>query len=145
MILLAVFLAFVNSSCLSAAGQFTCDDDSGLLLCLRAQDRVNWLIDRTNETLPYLNLNCSHNVIATDWSYQSRYHDNVYYSATNLDNCHTASVLFNSIVKKYFLTNVLPIECEEIEKKANTSGKVGLPTLLFSFILVDLLVLKVSQ
>lgn len=115
MIFLAIFLAFSAASCMIAHGQVACSDDSGLLFCLRAQDRVNWLIDRTNDTMQPITLNCSKHIISTDYAYQSKLSYNVQYSTENNAACFRAMKIFNGLTQKYTLSNILPIECELIE------------------------------
>lgn len=120
--MLLLLVAISNASCLPADGVPQCSDDSGLLLCLRAQDRVNWLIDTTNETVPYLLLNCTRNVISNDYEWQSNVHLNVHYSTQNNAACYRAVKVFADLAKKHLLSNLLPIECEPIEGSKDYSA-----------------------
>ena len=89
-----VFLAFANCSCMKAYEQRTCADDAGLILCLRAQDRVNLLIQEKNDSLQPLLLNCSQHIIANDFEYQSNLGVSVYFSTYLNAACYRAMMVF---------------------------------------------------
>lgn len=122
MIFLAVFFALVVSSCVPADGAFQCSDDSALLLCLRAQDRVNSLIETANISLPFLALNCTQHVISDDFEWQSALGLSVHYSTKNNANCYRAMELYNGLVRNYSITKYLPIECEYVQGSSSTAS-----------------------
>lgn len=124
-----LFVIVANASCLPADGEVQCSDDSGLLLCLRAQDRVNWLIDTINETIPYLSLNCTQHVISNDRKWQSNVRLYVHYSTQNNAACYRALKIFADLTKTHLLSNVLPIEYETIEGSKDYSAASTLKTI----------------
>lgn len=138
-LLIVVFIAVATASCMKAKEQFRCADDAALILCLRAQDRTNWLIEKTNELMPPLFLNCSQHVISNGIEWQSHLGVDVYFSKENNAACYRAMKTFDNLVKKYALNNTLPIECEVIEgsNDYSSSSKVFLCSLatFFAFIM----------
>ena len=138
-LVIAVFIAVAFSSCMKAYEQYTCADDAGLLLCLRAQDRVNWLIEEKNDTMQPLFLNCSQYIIANGIEWQSNLGVSVYFSTYLNAACYRAMKVFDSLLKKYQLNNTLPIECETIQgsKDYSTASTLffNLLTIFFAVII----------
>ncbi len=135
MIVLLFFAVSVLSSCAVTENGY-CADEVGLFLCLRAQDRVNWLIEKTNDSSPPLFLNCSRHIFSTDYKYQSKLGLNIFYSIQSNVECYLAMKLFNALVEKYSLKNVLPVECEVIEGSKDYSAATPLfPFFPFHFLL----------
>lgn len=144
MIFILIFIALSACTCETSDGQAWCADESGLILCLRAQDQVNTLIRSTRDSTPLLQLNCSQFIVADDWHWQSRYRTNFWYSKNLNSLCYSAMEVFDRIVKQYAVNDTTRIECEIIEgsKYDSNDSTMRLSLKTHTFIFLTMLFLQ---
>ena len=101
-------LEFCAAFCVQTNTLINCADITGFMICSKAQERVNWLLEKTKDSMQPLTLNCTQHVLADAalTAYQNRF------SKKNNDACNSAAEIFENLLKKYSLTGILPIECE---------------------------------
>ena len=133
--LIIFFFSYVIALCSTDKIYFRCVDESGLFLCLRAQDQVNTLIQKINDSsVPLMELNCTKFIVSDSSSFER-----MQYSKKNNDACLTAQNLFDSLVEKHSLTKLLPIECENIDDPQNYSSTLKLHYLIYTIVSIAFL------